>query len=237
MFTTHRNKIVAGAAGVLTVGFTAAALAQTGVLSPRQESEAILDDAAEQLGVEPAELTDALKQALKNRVDEAVEGGRLTEEQGRELKGRIDANEVPLVGLGPTLHGPGRHVHFRGLDAAATYLGVTEDELRTSLEEGTTLAELARDEGKTVDGLVAAIVADAREELDQAVEDGRLTDEQRDLILSTLEERITEMVNRALPPGPGPGRRFGPPPGMGFHFRSGDEPGSGTSSSTAAEAA
>jgi hypothetical protein len=237
MFKAHRNKIVGGAAGVLAVGFTTAALAQSGVFSPREESEAILDDAAEQLGVEPAELSDALKRALKNRVDEAVEAGRLTEEEGQDLKERIDANEVPLVGLGPGLHGPGHHVHFGGLDAAATYLGVTEDELRTSLEEGTTLAELAREKGKTVEGLVDAMVADAREKLDEAVEDGRLTEEQHASILSTLEERITEMVNRELPPGPPLGRGFGPPSGMGWDSRSGGDSGSETSASATAETA
>ena len=232
MRRTRRNKLVAAAAGLLAVVFTAAALAQTGVLSRSEESEAVVNDAAEQLGVEPAALSDALKQALKNRVDAAVEAGRLTQEQGAEMKARIDASEVPLLGLGHG-HGLGHHGHFGGLDAAATYLGLTEEELRTSLGEGKTLAEVAKERDKAVDGLVGAMVAAAKEDIDQAVEDGRLTDAKRKEILSTLEARITEKVNSQFRGGPGgPGRGdWGPPPSD-----SGSDSGSGASGSSSSTA-
>jgi hypothetical protein len=212
MFTKHRTKIVAGVAALLVVGGGGAAIAATGALSPREESQAILGDAAEQLGVETNELSAALKQALKNRVDAAVEAGRLTEEQGEEMKARIDADEFPLFGLGPG--GPGHHFHFghgAELEAAASFLGMTEAELRTALEDGQTLAEVAEAEGKTVAGLVDAMVAAATEELEQAVEDGRLTEAQKNSIVATLEERITDKVNGELGPGRG-FRGFGPPP-------------------------
>ena len=39
-------------------------------------------------------------------------------------------------------------------------------------------------------------MAAATEDLDAAVEAGRLTDAQRDDIVATLEERVTELVNR-----------------------------------------
>ena len=68
-----RNVLVAGIAVVLFVGLGAAgAIAASGVLSPEEESKAIIDDAASQLGVEPDELSGALEQALKNRIDAAV---------------------------------------------------------------------------------------------------------------------------------------------------------------------
>ena len=213
MFTKHRTKIVAGAAALLVVGGGGAAIAATGALSPQEESQAILGDAAEQLGVETNELSAALKQALKNRVDAAVEAGRLTEEQGEEMKERIDSNEFPLFGLGPG--GPGHHHHFghgAEFEVAAAFLGLTEAELRTALEDGRTLAEVAEDEGKTVAGLVDAMVAAATEELEQAVEDGRLTEARKNEIVATLEERITDKVNGELGPRRG-FRGFGPPPG------------------------
>jgi hypothetical protein len=216
MFTKHRKKIVAGiAALVVVVGGGGAAIAATGALSPREESRAILGDAAEQLGVETSELSAALKQALKNRVDAAVEAGRLTEEQGEEMKARIDAEEFPLLGLGPG--GPGHHHHFghgAELDAAASFLGMTEAELRTALENGRTLAEVAEDEGKSVAGLVDALVAAATDELEQAVDAGRLTEAQKDSIVATLEERITDKVNGELRPRRG-FRGLGPPPDSG----------------------
>jgi hypothetical protein len=202
---TRRKKITfaagATAIAVLVVGLGAAgAVAASSYLSPDEESKAIIDDAAGQLGLEPEELSDALKQALKNRVDEAVEAGRLTEEQGAELKERIDSDDHPLL-LGPGKHsGPdfGHHVHFMGLEAAASYLGMTEAELRDALQDST-LAEIAREQGKAVTGLVKAIVADKTRRIDEAVADGRLTEEQGSDLKARLTEHVEALVNGELP--------------------------------------
>ena len=61
MLTSHRNKVVAVVAALVVVVGAGAAIGATGALSPKQESEAIVNDAAEELGVEPSELTAALK--------------------------------------------------------------------------------------------------------------------------------------------------------------------------------
>jgi hypothetical protein len=199
---TRRKKITfaagAIAIAVLVIGLGAAgAVAATSLLSPEEESKAIIDDAAEQLGVEPDELSDALKQALKNRIDQAIEAGRLTEEQGAELKERIDSDDHPLLFGGRGLHvGPGfeRHLHFMGLEEAAAYLEMTEAELRDALDDST-LAEIAREQGKTVDGLVEAIVADKSKRIDEAVASGRLTDEQGSDLKARLTEHVEALVN------------------------------------------
>jgi hypothetical protein len=204
----HWRKIaVGGAALAATVG-AGGAIAAT-QLDPKQESQAVMNDAAEQLGVEPSELSAALKDALANRVDAAVEAGRLTEEQGAELKERIESGDVPLVGLGRPGFGHRSGLHRVGdLDAAASYLGMTEANLRPALEGGKTLAQIAEDRGKSVDGLVNALVDDAEAELAKAVAAGRLTDAQRNSMLSGLKERITSLVNGERPARDG---RFGPP--------------------------
>lgn len=209
MLTRHRKTIVAGAAALAVVAGGGAAIGATGALSPKQESEAVVEDAAEELGVEPSELTAALKNALKSRVDAAVAAGRLTQAEGQEMKERIDAGEVPLFGLGP---GPRHHVHgmLAGLDAAASYLGMTEASLRTALEDGKTLAQVASGKGKSVDGLVDAMVADANADLTAAVKAGRITQAEKQRIQSDLEKRITDLVNGERPAfrfhrGPGPG--------------------------------
>jgi hypothetical protein len=209
----HMRKIaVGGAALAATVG-AGGAIAAT-QLNPKQESQAVVNDAAEQLGVEPSELREALEDALANRVDKAVEAGRLTEEQGAELKERIESGDVPLVGLGGP--GFGHRVHHVGdLDAAASYLGMTEANLMAALEGGKTLAQIAEDRGKSVDGLVNALVDEAEAELAAAVDAGQLTDAQRDSMLSGLKERITRLVNER----PGLNTRSGP-----RHERSFDYP-------------
>ena len=215
MTGSRRAKVVATGGGLAALVLSAAALAQTETFSPREESDALVADVAEQLGVEPSQLTDALREAYTNRIDQAVEDGRLTAEQADALRERLEAGDVPLL-MGPwSGHGPGHGFHggfAGGFDAAAAYLGLSEDELRTALEDGDTLAEVAEEHDKSVDGLVDAMVAAARAHLDEAVEEGRITEEMRDSMLATLEERIRDHVNegfRHVPGHRGPGPFFG----------------------------
>jgi predicted DNA-binding protein (UPF0251 family) len=209
---------VAGAIALAIALGTTGAIAASRVLSPTDESRAVIDDAADRLGVEPNELRDALRDALKSRVDAAVEAGRLTEEQGKELKERIDSDDTPLVLGGFGAHGPGHLNHVGHLDAAASYLDISETELRERLAGGETLAEIAKDEGKSVDGLVQAMVGAAEAKLDEAVAEGRLTQVQADEIAGDLEQRMTDFVNGERPER-GFGRRFGHGAGRGFGGR------------------
>lgn len=197
-------KIVGGvAAGVVAAGALGAAGAvAAGRAFSDDDRQAIIDDAAAELGVEPSALSDALKEGLKNRVDEAVEEGRLTEEQGERLKERIDANDLPLLGLGRAFGhgpfgggGPGHHGAKLDLDSAASYLGLTSDELEAKLMNGETLAEIAAEEGKSVNGLVQELVDAAEKRIDEAVADGRLTEEQAVDLKEDLGERIRARVN------------------------------------------
>src|SRR4029077_5150747 len=88
---------------------------------------------------------------------------------------------------------------FHGLDAAASYLGLTEDELHSRLESGKTLAEVAKAQGKSVAGLKNAMVADAKTHLDAAVKAGGLSSAEETRVLPDLEQRIDDLVNGKLP--------------------------------------
>ena len=208
---------IAALVGAVALG-AAGAVAGVDVLRSDDDRQAILDDAAAALGVDASELSDALENALQNRVDEAVEEGRLTEEQGDRLKERIDSGTWPfplLGGLGHGLfgergHGIGLGLGL-GLENAAEYLDMSEAQLREKLADGKTLAEIARAEGKSVDGLVQALVGEARERIDAAVAAGRLSEERAERLMQGLEERIADRVNRELSP-----RGFGFRHGFGF---------------------
>lgn len=217
-----KTKIVAGAVAAVALAITlgaAGAVAASTILSANEDSQAVIDDAAKQLGVTPSALTDALKEGLKNRVDEAVDAGRLTQAQGQELKERIDAGDTPLLlgGFGHRGFSHFGHIgHFGSLEAAASYLDVTDAELRERLQNGDTLAEVAKAEGKAVNGLVQALVAAAKEKIDAAVADGRLTKERAAELEQRLEERITDLVNGELRARSSRDRGFE----RGFEFRS-----------------
>jgi hypothetical protein len=203
----RRRKLIAGGAAALAVTGGGAAIAAEKLGSPSETSQAILDDAASQLGIQPSKLSGALKKAIENQIDAAVASGQLTKEQGDALKARVEAGDYPLLGLPLGHHGfgPGPGLGFGLLYQAASYLGVNEAQLRTELAGGKTLAQIAKDHGKSGDGLVDALVAAERKRLDAAVAAGRLTKDQEQTILSSLEQRIQELVNATIR-------------GFGFHF-------------------
>jgi len=230
-----KRKVALGvAAGLLLVG-GGGAFAATKLMTPQQESQAVINDAANRLGVQPSQLSDALKKALEDRVDEAVSSGQITKAQGDAMKKDIESGDVPLIfpgkpGLGP---GPGDkfgfgRMHAGGgkLDAAAKAIGITEAQLQTELQNGKTLAQIATEHGKTADDVVNALVADAQTKLNAAVKAGKLTQDQADAMLKDLKSHITDLVNGTMPEGPWghyDGDHDGPPAGMpGFRrFRGG----------------
>jgi hypothetical protein len=74
-----------------------------------------------------------------------------------------------------------------GAQAIATYLGITAAQLRTDLQNGQSLADVANTQGKTVSGLEDAIVADASSHLDATQ-------------LANLKSHLDDIVNRTGPP-------------------------------------
>ena len=212
------RKVFAGAAAALAVGGAGAGVAATKLTtnSPSEESKAIVNDAAKSLGVEPSKLSAALKKAYEDRIDAAVADGRLTKQQGAELKQRIESGDFPLVGPPGFGRGPGGpHELMHGLDAAAGYLGLTEEQLHNQLDSGKTLAEVAKAQGKSVDGLETAMIKDATAKLDAAVKAGRLSSAEEQRILAELKQHIGDLVSGKAPDR-FPGRR-----GFGFRDRQG----------------
>jgi len=203
----RNRKVILGAAAVLAAAGGGAAIAASGSNSPAEESQAVVDDAAKQLGISPSKLSDALKKALGDRIDAAVAAGRLTKAEGDALKQRINSAGFPLF---DGFHrGFGHFGFFRALSATADYLGLTESQLRSQLESGKTLAQVASAQGKLASGLIDALVSAAKQRADRAVAAGRLTQAQEDDLLKGLRDRITNLVN-------GTGRQGDHQPPFGF---------------------
>ena len=159
------------------------------------------DAVAARLGITGDQLRAAFKAELNARIDAAVAAGRLTPEQGAKLKKRV-AN---TKGLGIVVRRAfaerhkglvGRIVQVHRLGAAAKYLGMTPKELRTARQSGRSLAQIAASKGKSVDGLVAAIVAPAKARAAKAVSNGKLTQQRADELIARLTERVKALVER-----------------------------------------
>lgn len=191
-----RTKLAA-AAGAAVAALGAGGAIAADRLGPAEESDAVVADAAKQLGVEPERLSAALRKALENRIDEAVANGVVTAEQAAMLKEKLERG-LPLFGaLHKHAHEGMRHLRL-GLDTAAAYLGVTRAELRASLREGKSLADVAKERGKSVEGLTKALVDAGTKRLDEAVADGRITKAQRDAMAELLAERAGDLVEGSL---------------------------------------
>jgi hypothetical protein len=96
----------------------------------------------------------------------------------------------------------GDHGDGGPLKAAADYLGLTGDQLRTELEAGKTLAQVAQAHGKSVQGLKDAIVAGAKADLDAAVAAGRITPAQETDMLDRLRANVDTLVTQTRPVRP-----------------------------------
>jgi hypothetical protein len=153
-------------------------------------------------------LIDALVAHEKNEIEQAVTAGRLSRDQANRIEQNLADRVTALVNgtfprgwPGPGFdrgHGPGDD-----LAAAASYLGLDEASVRAQLEAGKTLAQIAdATPGKSAKGLVDALVAHEKAEIEQAVTAGRLGRDQADRIEQNLADRVTALVNGEHPQRP-----------------------------------
>jgi len=119
----------------------------------------------------------------------------------------IGARPNPGNGFGPGPgfgRGPGQNVTGDPLAAAATYLGSTAADLETKMRAGQTLAQIANaTAGKSRDGLVNALVADATTKIDAAQTAGKITADQATQLKSNLATRLGQFVDNTRPAFPG----------------------------------
>ncbi|HTE63322.1 MAG TPA: hypothetical protein VK631_23405 [Solirubrobacteraceae bacterium] len=213
----RRTRIAAlTAATALVAAGTGVAVATTGSNDPKEREQAVLADAAKRLDLQPSELRDALAKAEDAQLDADVKAGRLTQEQADAIK-QDRAQDGTVLGVGPGRaggpHPPGLSFRHEGggpvvkgpgemMDAAAKALGISRDELFQRLGDGKTLEEIAKAEGKSLDDVKAAVKAASKQQLDEAVKAGKLTQAQADEILSHMTENLGDFGSLGLPRRP-----------------------------------
>ncbi len=161
---------------------------------------------AESEGVDP----DDVKAEALDRASEAIDE-RLYSTEAPQRRGRRG-----MRGLHP-------------VQVLAEMTGLDVEEIHDLRVDGKSFSEIATENGVDPDDVVDAIVADAREKLDAAVADGKITEERATEMLDRLSERLSEVMDSTEPPpeggphgdkgpGGGPGAHGGPgagPSGMG----------------------
>jgi len=169
-----------------------------------------LATAATYIGITEAELRTEL-QTGKTLAEVAVAHGKtrdgliaaLSAEATKQITTAVDQPGTTFTDRGGR-GGPGG---VRGLTndiaAAAAYIGTTEADLRTKLQAGQTLTQIATAAGKTRDGLIAAMVADGNAKIDAAVAAGTITAAQAVEKKASLTTHVTAEVDETRIGGPG----------------------------------
>jgi uncharacterized protein (DUF433 family) len=239
--TETGDEVVAVCAGVLganVISTSADAIGiETSELLEALRGGQTIAEVAEDNGVDPATVVDALVAAGQDRLDQAVQDGFLTQDEADERAADLEQNatdvvngDLPLPFHRPPLFGhPGLWGFADGpFAAAANAIGIGPVELVELLRDGQTIAEVAEDNDVEVSTVVDAVVEALKERLDSAVENGWITQEQADERAADLEEDATSLVNGDFDPFPFPGP-FGHGP-MPF-----DTDGAGSSTAVASQ--
>ncbi len=96
----------------------------------------------------------------------------------------------------------GKNGHGKNMEEVAAILKLTEEELRTQVRSGKTLAEIATAQKVDIKLVISSIVANIKTHIAEELASGEITEEQADKKLANVETKVTEMVN-SLPPARG----------------------------------
>jgi hypothetical protein len=221
--------LVAGAGAGYILEMSGSAGAAAGITAL-----AAVDDSTTTTATDTPAATDDVRPDPSTRLQEVlqplIDDGTITQAQADKIIAALVAAR-PVDGGRGGHRGPGGFGDHRGpaigLDVVATTLGITADEVRTAVQGGQTIAELAVSKGKTAQDVIDAVVAESTTRINAAVTDGKLTQAEADERLADLTTRVTEFVNNTPAGGPGfGGRGFG---GPGHH---GDDDSTDTTADT-----
>lgn len=103
----------------------------------------------------------------------------------------------------PWGHAWGRVCQGAGVvsDAITELLGMTQEEIYAERAAGKTLSEIAAEQGMTDQQLIDAMLSGQQVAIAQAVDDGRLTQEQADWMLAKMEAMAPFKLSNPIGPG------------------------------------
>jgi hypothetical protein len=191
-----------GAGGLLAADVLTPAASYLGVpvsdLASDLKSGKTLAQEATAKGKTASGLIDAIVAAETKVLDAEVAAGWITNTQETNLLSNLKDQVADLVNNGPGIPAGG-NLKNGPLQTAATYLGVSVSDLVADLKSGKTLAQEATAKGKTVDGLVQAMLAPLKTDLDKRVASGDITSAQETAILNHQTTALTHLVNNTKP--------------------------------------
>ncbi len=159
-------------------------------------------------------VSDAILADEKTKLAQSVTDGKLTQAEADAKLATAPTRITEMLNSTKPAGDMGAKGGLRGgahLAVVATALGMDEAALKTEIQAGKTISDVAASKNIALSVVADAVLADEKVELAQAVTDGRLTQAQADAKLATAPTRINNMLTGKAPVG-GPGKR-GPKPG------------------------
>ena len=172
-------------------------------LKTQVQSGKTLAQIATAQGVDIKLVVDAIVADMKSHIADEVKSGEITQAQADTKLADVTAKATERVNNVRPARGEGMHGGPKGpgrnVAAIASVLKLTEAELKTQVESGKTLAQIATAQGVDVKLVVDAIVADMKSHIAEEVASGELTQAQADAKLADATTKVTEMVNTVQP--------------------------------------
>jgi|GEM_PF-1126346 len=196
--------------GLAAVGAVAFAQDENGDDWPFKFRGQFHEAIAKALDISVEEYDAAVELARDQVLDDAVKEGQITEdqanrmreraEQGPEAWGRGKGSRVPFMDKG-SLGPRGGSVGAAGISlfgVAAEQLDMTPQELLAALQDGKSINNLAQEKGTDPADITAAILEKLDETLDQAVQDGKITQERATAILDKGKDQVPAFLGKTL---------------------------------------
>lgn len=194
-----KTKVLLGSFGAVTLGMIAAggALAAT---QTNANGETFIDKVAQVAGIDPQKLKDSIKEVSKSNVEEKLKSGEITQEQANRMNEEIENGNYGFGFGGPR----GEKMMFikGNIEGLAGFLGLTKDDLMQKQQDEMSLLDIAKVQGKTEEELKSFLKQEMTDHLNQALTDGKITQEKVDEMLSNQDEMINEMISRTGFRGP-----------------------------------
>jgi len=197
-------------------------------LKTELEAGKSIADVAKAKNIDIATVKAALLVEAKAHIDAEVAAGKHTAAEGvtklAEVTARIDTmlTTAGLPARGP--HGDGGHKGKGGpgkiMSATlATTLKLTQEELKTQLHSGKSLADVAKAQSVDIADVKTVLISDITAHLAEEVTSGKHTQAEADAKLAEFKTNLDTMVNRVGPAGgmKGEGRGPGGPGGRHGH--------------------
>ena len=122
---------------------------------------------------------------------------------GFGMVAHAEPNPIKAVGqsFNGMFHRHGGHGPMQNLASVATALNMSEADIRTQLDSGKSLADIATAQNVSVQSVIDAVVADMKAHVATEVASGEITQTEADAKLADVVAHATDMVNGVRPAG------------------------------------